>query len=92
MILPELHVETEQRITLPPTEMGFRHMEHMNAGLPLMSRCLPQLVRFLDARAYEKPSNDELSRRSALAFVHAHGLLSKARAHLVHGCKDARLV
>ncbi len=42
LILPELHVETEQRITLPPTAMGLRHMEQMKAGLPVMGRCLPQ--------------------------------------------------
>ena len=42
LILPELHVETEQRMTLPPTGMGLRHMEQMNAGAEGMGRCLPQ--------------------------------------------------
>lgn len=41
LIFPELQVETEQRMTLPPTGMGLRHMEHINAVLPVMVRCLP---------------------------------------------------
>ena len=36
LILPELQVETEQRMTLPPTRMGLRHMEQRKAGSVLM--------------------------------------------------------
>jgi hypothetical protein len=28
LMRPELQVETEQRMTLPPTAIGLRHIEH----------------------------------------------------------------
>lgn len=34
---PELQVDTEQRITLPPTAIGLRHIEQTNAGVDVMS-------------------------------------------------------
>ena len=37
LILPELHVETEQRITLAPTAIGLRHMEQTKAGVVVIS-------------------------------------------------------
>ena len=33
LTFPELHVDTEQRITLVPTAMGLRHMEQTNAAV-----------------------------------------------------------
>ena len=32
LMRPELQVETEQRITLPPTAIGLRHIEQTKAG------------------------------------------------------------
>jgi hypothetical protein len=38
--LPELQVETEQRITLAPVAMGLRHMEQTKAGVVVINRIL----------------------------------------------------
>jgi hypothetical protein len=46
LILPELQVDTEQRMTLPPTAMGLRHIEQRNTGGDVMGRCLPQTGLF----------------------------------------------
>jgi hypothetical protein len=40
LILPELQVETEQRITLAPVAIGLRHMEQTKAGVVVISQTI----------------------------------------------------
>jgi hypothetical protein len=40
LILPELQVETEHRITVAPAAMGLRHMEQTKTGVGVMSQTI----------------------------------------------------
>jgi hypothetical protein len=48
LILPELHVETEQRITLAPAAMGLRHMEQTKAGVVVISQTIYHVSEGVD--------------------------------------------
>ena len=48
LILPELHVETEQRITLAPLAMGLRHMEQTKTGVVVINHSLYHVDQDLD--------------------------------------------
>ena len=51
LILPELQVETEQRITLAPVAIGLRHMEHTKAGVVVMSQIIYHVGEGSDYRS-----------------------------------------
>jgi hypothetical protein len=50
LILPELQVETEQRITLAPVAIGLRHMEHTKAGVVVMTQAIYHVSEGADYR------------------------------------------